>query len=437
VLVVALVVVGLTDAQVAPPPPIASAQAETGATVSGSPALPQPAPHVLVLVNGAETMLGDTVAELGQWQAQPVGQRAAAPKWTRTIGTVEALLRAMPEGTHFRVAVFHDEAVMPVGGHPFPGNAGVAIAAITERLRSLSPRGAANLEAALQFVSNTAGAAQPERIVLVTDGLPTAAMASGPAGRVEADRKRFFEQAVRRLPPRIPVETVLLPAADGDAAAAGLYWNLANATRGRLTVPAKVNMPPPTHLVFVVDTSGSMRDPKTAAPWAIVVDTVAAVLNSHRELTGVQLMDADGRFILGRNNATGLAAWHPDTPELRAQIRAALAHYAQDTVSNPVPGVYNALRFLKDDTAVAQRMAVYLLGDELNTTDAPEVALSRLDTLNPRDATGRRRVAIHAIGFPTTIRFAFSMGNTGLRFASFMQTLTQEHDGSFVALPNL
>ncbi|MGH7946969.1 MAG: hypothetical protein ACREF9_18480 [Opitutaceae bacterium] len=100
-------------------------------------------------------------------------------------------------------------------------------------------------------------------------------------------------------------------------------------------------------------------------------------------------------------------------------------------------GISNALRFLHDKDAPEMRMGVYLLGDEYNSSDGAGVALDRIDALNPRDASGRRPVIINAIGFPTTVRYRFSMGNTGLRFANLMRLLTYEHDGSFIALPEL
>jgi hypothetical protein len=82
-------------------------------------------------------------------------------------------------------------------------------------------------------------------------------------------------------------------------------------------------------------------------------------------------------------------------------------------------------------------MGIYLLGDEFNSREPAGVALDRIDGLNPRDASGRRPVTSSAIGFPTTIRHQFAMGNTGLRFANLMRLLTHDHDGSFVALPEL
>jgi hypothetical protein len=83
------------------------------------------------------------------------------------------------------------------------------------------------------------------------------------------------------------------------------------------------------------------------------------------------------------------------------------------------------------------RMGVYILGDEFNSSDPAGAVLERVDTLNARDAEGRRPITISAVGFPTTIRYPFSMGNTGLRFANLMRILTYEHGGSFIALPDL
>jgi hypothetical protein len=179
-----------------------------------------------------------------------------------------------------------------------------------------------------------------------------------------------------------------------------------------------------------------MRDPNTGGVWPIVLTTIEASLDLHPQLVGLQLIDGDGRFLL-RRRGTGAAGWAPDTPETRESIKTLLRRYNQDTVSNPVPGIYNAIRFLHDKAAPDMRMGIYVLGDEFNSSDRAGVVLDRINTLNPRDAAGRRLITISAIGFPTTIRHQFSMGNTGLRFANLMRLLTQDHDGSFVALPEL
>ncbi|MBI4621761.1 MAG: VWA domain-containing protein [Verrucomicrobia bacterium] len=452
-----LAIVGLTDAQVAPTlsTVFPSAGAATPATSPGPVAIPQPTgPYVLFLVNGSETMLGEFNAAVRPDEKKAIDyrergriyavegrsgtdeQKRAAPKWRRTVQMLEQMLNALPAETNFHVALFFDDRIERVAGRIDP-NDQQAIPNTIARLRVAIPRGAANLESAFGFVTDVLNAPRPERIVLITDGLPTTSSSSPSEGEItEAQRIRYFQLATKRLPPRIPVHIVLLPLPPGDPAAPGLYWELANATRGGLTCPANPRSEPRTHLAFVIDTSGSMRDPNRGGLWPIVIDTIEATLDAHPQLAGVQLLDGDGRFILGRRG-NGAAGWLPNAPATRESIKRVLSRYDQDSISNPIPGIYNAIRFLQDKDASGLRMGIYVLGDEYTSSDPAGAVLDRLDALNPRNTNGRRPITISAIGFPTTIRYQFSMGNTGLRFANLMRLLTYDHDGTFVALPDL
>jgi hypothetical protein len=202
--------------------------------------------------------------------------------------------------------------------------------------------------------------------------------------------------------------------------------------------PAPVGLPVGSnYLAFIIDTSGSMRDPNSGGLWPIVIRTIESVLDVYPNIEGIQLIDGDGRFILGRRNSQGTAAWLSDTPETRDAIKRVLRRYDQDTVSNPVPGIYNAMRYLFDKENDKMRMGIFVFGDEFNSNDAADVVIRRLEDLNPADENGNRRVTINAVGFPTTIRYQFSMGNTGLRFANLMRTVTYLHGGAFIALQDL
>lgn len=201
--------------------------------------------------------------------------------------------------------------------------------------------------------------------------------------------------------------------------------------------PAPVGLPiGDNYIAFVIDTSGSMRDPNHNGLWPIAIRQIENVLDSYPNIDGIQLLDADGRFILGRHG-TGTAGWLADTPETRDTIKRTLRRYEQDTVSNPVPGIYNAIRFLFDKENAKMRMGIFVFGDEFNSSDSADAVIRRLDELNPADANGNRRITINAVGFPTTIRYQFTMGNTGLRFANLMRTVTYLHGGAFIALQDL
>lgn len=186
------------------------------------------------------------------------------------------------------------------------------------------------------------------------------------------------------------------------------------------------------YIAFVIDTSGSMRDFNSGQLWPVVVRKIEEVLEVYPEVDGIQVLDADGRFVMGER---GGAQWLSDSPEVREGIKRALRRYDQFSESNPVPGIFRALRTLFDAQNEKMKMGIYIFGDEFSGT--ADTVLRRLDELNPADDQGNRKVVINAITFPTTIRFDFSMGNTGLKMANLMREVCYQHGGAFIALQDL
>jgi hypothetical protein len=190
------------------------------------------------------------------------------------------------------------------------------------------------------------------------------------------------------------------------------------------------------YIVFVIDTSGSMRDPNTDGLWGIAIRKIGEVLDVYPQVDGVQVLDADGRFVLngGRNGAMG---WLPDTKDTRDNITRTLRRYNAETISNPVPGIFRAIRSLYDANNANMKMGIYVFGDEFSTNESADGVMKTLDQLNPADENGNRKIVINCIGFPTTIRYTFSMGNTGLRLANLMREVCYAHGGTFIALQDL
>jgi hypothetical protein len=186
------------------------------------------------------------------------------------------------------------------------------------------------------------------------------------------------------------------------------------------------------YIAFVIDTSGSMRDPNTAALWSIVFRKFEEVLEVYPNVEGIQVLDTDGRFIFGER---GGAQWLPDNPENRDALKRALRRYDIYSESTPVAGIFRALRTLYDPKNEKMKMSIYIFGDEF--TGTADAVLKKLDELNPADENGNRKVVINAVTFPTTIRFEFSMGNTGLKMANLMREICYEHGGAFIALQDL
>jgi len=190
------------------------------------------------------------------------------------------------------------------------------------------------------------------------------------------------------------------------------------------------------YIAFVIDTSGSMRDPNTDGVWPIAIRKIEEVLEVYPNVEGVQVLDTDGRFVLngGRNGAMG---WLPDTPETRDNIKRTLRHYNAESISSPVPGLRRVFTSLYDPNNANMKLGVYVFGDEYAENATAESVIKWVDEHNPSDAEGNRKVVINCVAFPTTIRYTFSMGNTGLRYSNLMREICYRNGGAFIALQDL
>jgi beta-lactamase regulating signal transducer with metallopeptidase domain len=266
-------------------------------------------------------------------------------------------------------------------------------------------------------------------------GLPVEKIVLTPAPSQEHEtvsEVRTGANAAAQEPPdqRMAAATAPMASVPSDQRASGRLPNLPNT--GGLPVAPAGSAGAPTHIAFVVDTSGSMRDPRLGGLWPIILDQVDEVLAAHPGLVGVQLLDAHGQYILGRSSG-----WRPNTPAARGEIARSLRRYGIDNYSNPIPGIYRVFRELRDAQDPNMKLAIYVFGDEFNSGDSAEKVIEQLDRLNPADAKGKRQVVIHAIGFPTMFRSPAVPGNTAIRFINLMDTITREHGGTFVMLPSL
>jgi len=193
--------------------------------------------------------------------------------------------------------------------------------------------------------------------------------------------------------------------------------------------PTPVGLPvESTHIAFVIDTSGSMRDGATNLLIGHVGIKLEQILESYPEVKGIQLLDANGRFMLGRSAAGG---WLEDSPQVRETMVRTARLYPHESNSNPVPGIVRAIRTLADPKNEEMKMGLFVMGDEF--TGRSDKVLNPIDKLNRR-ADGERMVRINAIGFPNVIRQTLFMGQSGLKFANLMRELTYAHNGAFIAL---
>ncbi len=178
------------------------------------------------------------------------------------------------------------------------------------------------------------------------------------------------------------------------------------------------------YIVFIIDTSGSMNQ----YAWSLVRKKVNEVLKVYPRVKGIQVMNDMGVYMF----QTYKGKWIPDTPARRKAINQRLAHWTPFSNSSPVEGIETAIRrfYAKD-----KRISLYIFGDDFSSGSIENV-INTVDRLNRADSSGKRRVRIHAIGFPVLFNVS-GMGDHIVRFAALMRKLAENNDGTFVGLNGL
>jgi len=176
------------------------------------------------------------------------------------------------------------------------------------------------------------------------------------------------------------------------------------------------------YVIFVVDTSGSMQ----SYNWASVRRKVDEALDIYPRLKGIQVMSDMGEYMFSRY----AGRWIPDSDARRKAILKRLPSWKPFSNSSPAEGITKAIRtFWSPD----HKISIYVLGDEFTGPSIDNV-VRQIDGLNRSDESGKRRVRIHALGFPLPTDFAGRLPLTGRRYATLMRVITERNGGSFVGL---
>jgi len=168
------------------------------------------------------------------------------------------------------------------------------------------------------------------------------------------------------------------------------------------------------HVIFIVDTSGSMRK-----IWRRVSTEIINVLNIHPEVKGFQILNDMGSSLISGYDGK----WMPDTPRRRANVIKLFGKWAALSNSSPVEGIEIALRKYAKPRITT---SIYVFGDDY-TGSSYDPIINKISKKNKLPGSGKRRAKIHGIGF-------ISPGTTG-RFGILMRELTKRNGGTFLALP--
>jgi hypothetical protein len=302
-----------------------------------------------------------------------------------------------------------------------------------QALRETVPSGPSSLHAAFDALRRLDP--MPDNVYLLVDGLPTMGETrlerDGVTSRERADH---FYRALRLVPSGVPVNVVLL-ALEGDPWAAPLYWELGLRTGGGfIAAPAADDRGPSAgaifdvdpdveHVIFIVDTSGSMQ----SYAWGRVQEQIRETLAAHPNLKGLQVMNDEGTYLFKSYRG----AWMPDTPVTREAIVDAMRNWDDYSDSSPREGILAALDTFYDPN---KKISLYVYSDDFLQGSINPV-VREIDRRNRTTASGERLVRIHAVAFPAVYLMAGGDLYTAAGYATLMRIICQRNGGTFVALP--
>jgi len=179
------------------------------------------------------------------------------------------------------------------------------------------------------------------------------------------------------------------------------------------------------YIIFIIDTSGSMF----SYAWPRMQRELIAVLDIYPQVKGLQIMNDMGDYMFSHYRGK----WIEDTPGRRRAIMDRIRTWNPFSNSSPVEGINAAIRtFYAED----KKISLYVFGDDFRGNSIREV-MNTVDRLNRADASGQRRVRIHAVGFPVLYAAPPHLQVTAHRFAALMRELTYHNNGTFVGLSDL
>jgi hypothetical protein len=176
------------------------------------------------------------------------------------------------------------------------------------------------------------------------------------------------------------------------------------------------------YVIFIIDTSGSMRE----FAWPLVLQKVDETLAVYPRLKGIQVMNDQGQYMFSQYSGQ----WIPDTPARRQAILNRLANWNAFSQSSPERGIATAISTFYRP---GRKISLYVFGDDFNGRSIGAV-IKQVDRINVADENGNRLVRIHGVGFPVIFAQPAQFQGSGFRYAHFMRILCERNGGTFVGL---
>jgi len=195
--------------------------------------------RIFILVDASSSMLDDTIVGIIRRRNLNDSQKLNAAKWRHAVSSIDWLTTQLPPSSKFQIYTFNETATPLIEGSEGKWLEARDVAQLNEvvnRLRQVVPNKGTSLVNALGAIG--AMIPPPDNIFLLTDSLPTTGRKKHWRKRVSGKKRLdLFNEAVRGLPPRVPVNIILYHM-EGDPAAASAYWRLAMITSGSFLCPS-------------------------------------------------------------------------------------------------------------------------------------------------------------------------------------------------------
>jgi hypothetical protein len=195
--------------------------------------------RILVAFDTSASMLDDTLVNVIRRRNMDDQRKKAAPKWVRAVATVEWFAAQFPLDSKFQIYGFNETTkAMADGtdGRWLDVADAKQLDSAINAVKAMVPGGGTNLDRLITAIA--ALSPPPDNIYLITDSLPTQGSKGANRATVTGrQRMSLFNDAVRRLPRGIPINVILFPL-EGDPAASGAFWGLAQSTGGAYLAPA-------------------------------------------------------------------------------------------------------------------------------------------------------------------------------------------------------
>jgi hypothetical protein len=195
--------------------------------------------HILILLDASASMLDDSIVGIIRRRNLSQDRQRKAPKWRKALATVDWLTAQFPPGSRYQIVVFNETArpLLPgTEGRWLKTSDAPQLNTAIDQLYELVPEKSTSLASAFDVLRKLRP--EPDNVFLVTDGLPTRGTGKPWFTKVSGEKRlSLFNDAVKMLPDKIPVNVILFPL-EGDPAAASAYWKLAVLTRGAYFCPS-------------------------------------------------------------------------------------------------------------------------------------------------------------------------------------------------------